>query len=257
MDVLGIDIGGTGIKGVPVNIEKGEFLDERFRLSTPQPATPAQVISTIHEIVEHFNWKGPIGCGFPAAIKYDQVLTAANIDNSWIGKNAGKLISEATGCPTHVVNDVDAAGLAEMTFGAGRDHNGTVIMASLGTGIGTAFFTDGVLLPNTEFGHIILKNGEEAELFASNSTRKREELSWEVWADRLNHFFKYMDELLWPDMYIIGGGVVKYHGEFIQMLKSDSAEIVPAQLLNHAGVIGSALSFIYAEDHIKKMHSEG
>jgi polyphosphate glucokinase len=129
-------------------------------------------------------------------------------------------------------------------------------MASLGTGIGTAFFTDGVLLPNTEFGHIILKNGEEAEVFASNATRKREDMSWEVWTDRLNQFIKYLDDLLWPDLYIIGGGVVKYHEEFMKMLKSKCAEIVPAQLLNHAGVIGSALSFIYAEDHIKKMHHE-
>jgi len=253
MEVLGIDIGGSGIKGSPVNIEKGVFLEERLRLETPQPATPEHVVETVKKLVDHFSWKGPIGCGFPAAIKDDIVLTAANIDKSWIGQNAGKLIKEATGCPTHVVNDVDAAGLAEITFGAGRDHNGTVIMASLGTGIGTAFFTDGKLLPNTEFGHIILKNGEEAEVFASNATRERDDMSWEDWTERLNHFFSYMDELFWPDMYIIGGGVVKYHEEFINMLKS-SAEIVPAELLNHAGVIGSALSFIYAEDHIKLMH---
>jgi len=256
MDVLGIDIGGSGIKGTPVNIETGAFLQERFRIETPRPATPKNVADTVKKIVEHFEWEGPIGCGFPAAIKEDRVLTAANIHKSWIGKNAGKIFTKATGCPTHVVNDVDAAGLAEMTFGAGRDQKGTVIAVALGTGIGTAFFSDGTLLPNTEFGHIILRNGKEAEVYASNITRKRKELSWEDWAKRLNHFFKYMDDLLWPDMYIIGGGVVKYHMNFIELLKSRTAEIVPAKLLNHAGVIGSAMSFVYAEDHIKMMHHE-
>ena len=257
MKVLGIDIGGSGIKGAPVDIDKGVFLDERLRIETPQPATPKDVVNEVKQLVDHFNWKGPIGCGFPAALKDDMVLTAANIDKSWIGQNTGKLFRDATGCPTHVINDVDAAGLAEMTFGAGRNHNGTVIMASLGTGIGTAFFSDGVLLPNTEFGHIILRNGEEAEKFASNATRKMDDLSWPDWTDRLNHFIKYLDDLLWPDMYIIGGGVIKYHEEFIEMLISNTAEIVPAELLNHAGVIGSALSFKYAENLLRsKRHGD-
>ena len=174
----------------------------------------------------------------------------ANLDKSWLGQNAGKLIYKRTGCQTHVVNDVDAAGLAEMTFGAGIDHKGTVIMMALGTGIGTAFFTGGVLLPNIEFGHLLLKNGLEAEEYASSAVRKSNDMEWEEWTYRLNKILKYIDKLIWPDMYIIGGGVVKYHEMFLHMLKSD-AEIVPAKLLNHAGIIGSALSFKYAEDHIK------
>lgn len=254
MEVLGIDIGGTGIKGAPVDVEKGVFLTDRHRIQTPQPATPEDVVQTVKELVNYFKWTGPVGCGFPAAIKDDIVLTAANIHNSWIGKNAGKLIMEATGCVTHVVNDVDAAGLAEMTFGAGKHHNGTVIMVALGTGIGTSFFSDSVLLPNTEFGHIILRNGKEAEKYASNAVRKHKDLSWDEWTKRLNKFFKYMDDLLWPDLYIIGGGVVKNHDMFLNKLESKCAEIVPAELLNHAGVIGSALCFKYAEDHFKLMH---
>ncbi len=251
MEVLGIDIGGSGIKGAPVDIDKGIFLvEDRYRIPTPDPSTPENVVETVAEIVRHFNWKGPIGCGFPAPLKNDTVLMMANLDKSWLGQNAGKLIYKRTGCQTHVVNDVDAAGLAEMTFGAGIDHKGTVIMMALGTGIGTAFFTGGVLLPNIEFGHLLLKNGLEAEEYASSAVRKSNDMEWEEWTYRLNKILKYIDKLIWPDMYIIGGGVVKYHEMFLHMLKSD-AEIVPAKLLNHAGIIGSALSFKYAEDHIK------
>jgi len=240
-----------------VDTGKGVFLNERFRLETPQPATPNSVVETVVKLVDHFQWKGPIGCGFPAAMKKDKVLTAANIDKSWIGKNVGELIREATLCPTHVLNDVDAAGLAEINFGAGREKNGTVIMVSLGTGIGTAIFTNGFLVTNSEFGQIILKNGIEAELYASNATRKKEELSWIDWTNRLNQFFGYMDDLLWPDLYIVGGGVVKYHDQYLHKLQSKTADIVPAELLNHAGIIGSALSYKYAEDRLQIIHREG
>lgn len=246
MEVLGLDIGGSGIKAAPVDIIKGEFLGERYRLATPQPATPEKMLSTITEIVDHFNWKGPIGCGFPAVIKNDTVNTAANIDESWIGLNVGKIIHERTGCKTHMMNDVDAAGLAEMTFGAGIEKKGTVIMMAFGTGIGTSIFTNGDLLPNSEFGHLILANGKKSETYASNAARIRNDLSWDEWTNRLNNIISYMDFLFWPDMYILGGGVIKEHDQFLHKIKS-TAEIVPAKLLNHAGIIGSALAYEYAE----------
>ncbi len=248
MEVLGLDIGGSGIKAAPVDIIKGEFLADRFRLATPQPATPESMLETVSEVVNHFHWKGPIGCGFPAVIKHDTVNTAANIDKSWIGLNVGKMIHQQTGCKTHMLNDVDAAGLAEMTFGAGVGNKGSVIMMAFGTGIGTSIFTNGELLPNSEFGHLILKNGEKSEVFASNAARKRKELSWDEWADRLNKIIEYMDFLFWPDMYILGGGVIKEHAKYLHLIDS-VAEIVPAKLLNHAGIIGSALAYEYAEGH--------
>lgn len=250
MEVLGLDIGGSGIKAAPVDIEKGVLLTDRYRLPTPQPATPEEVLEVVDQVVKYFNWKGTIGCGFPAALKEDVVLTAANIHKSWIGKNAASLIQDVTGCKTHVVNDVDAAGMAEMKFGAGARVNGAVMMVALGTGIGTSLFYDGSLYPNTEFGHIILRNGKEAEKYAANSIRKLQELPWTEWADRLNDFFGYIDDLLWPDIYIVGGGVIKYHEEFLHLLQS-RAEIVPARLLNHAGIIGSALAYSYSEDHFR------
>lgn len=255
MEVLGVDIGGSGIKGAPVNIETGELLTERHRIPTPQPATPKSVVKTVAELIKEFDWHGPVGCGFPSAIVKDVVQTAANIDNDWIGKNAAKEIMELTGCPTHVVNDVDAAGLAAMKFGQGKGHSGTVLICSFGTGIGTALFTDGVLLPNTELGHIIMPNGKEAEKYCSNLVRKTKELSWKDWTKRLNKFFKYMEDLFWPDLIIVGGGVVKYHEEFFPMLET-RAEILPTLHLNHTGIIGSALSFDYAEEHIKLLGAQ-
>ena len=249
MEVLGIDIGGSGIKGAIVDTESGELLTERHRIPTPQPATPKKVIKIVGQVVDHFRWTGPVGCGFPAALKHDSVSTAANIDDSWIGLDAGVKIRKKTGCPTHIINDVDAAGLAEMKFGAGRRFDGTVMMISFGTGIGTSFFTDRVLLPNTELGHLILPNGQEAEKYAANSVRKSEELSWQEWASRVNEFLDFIGFLFWPDRIIVGGGVVKYHEEFFHLLKSNS-ELVPAELLNHAGIIGSALCYRYGEQHI-------
>lgn len=246
MEVLGLDIGGSGIKAAPVDITKGEFLADRYRLETPQPATPENMLDTISEVVSYFNWKGPIGCGFPAVVKHDVVNTAANIDSSWIGVNAGKIIFERTGCRTHMMNDVDAAGLAEMTFGAGVGKKGTVFMMALGTGIGTSLFTDGHLFPNSEFGHLVLENGKKAEVYASNAVRKQNELTWDEWTYRLNKIIAYYDFLLWPDMYIIGGGVIKDHEKFLHGIQS-KAEIVPAKLLNHAGIIGSALAYEYSE----------
>jgi len=246
MVILGLDIGGSGIKAAPVDINKGEFTADRFRMSTPQPATTENILDTVSEIVAHFKWEGHIGCGFPGVVKNDIVMTAANIDISWIGQNAGQLVEDRTGCRTHILNDVDAAGLAEMTFGAGVGRKGTTIMLAFGTGIGTSIFTDGALLSNCEFGHLYLKNGKKAEVYASNAARKRKDLSWKEWIKRLNEYIAYLDDLFWPDLYIIGGGVIKYHEQFLAEIKSRT-KIVPAKLLNHAGIVGSALAYEYAE----------
>ncbi len=239
MQVLGIDIGGTGMKGAVVDTIRGELVTERHRIPTPDPATPKEMIKTVQQIVEHFDWDGPIGCGFPAAIKHDKVMTASNIDQSWIGVKAAKKIKKKTGCRTHLVNDVDAAGLAEMSFGAGKGNNGTVLMIAAGTGIGTALFTEGELVPNTELGHIPL-HGASAEKYAANSVRKKLGLSIEEWAGRFNEYLALVEFLLWPDLIILGGGISKKSSEFIDLLDT-KCEIVPAQMLNNAGIIGAAV----------------
>jgi len=177
MQVLGIDIGGSGIKGAPVDVEKGVMLTERYRIPTPQPAKPKPVAKTVAEIAKYFDWKDPIGCGFPAVVQQGITRTAANVHSKWIGANAAALFSKTTGCEVKVINDADAAGLAEMAFGAGKGRMGVVLLVTIGTGLGTSLFTDGVLLPNTELGHIEI-NCEDAELLASDAARQRLGLSW-------------------------------------------------------------------------------
>lgn len=243
MEVLGIDIGGSGIKGAPVDIEKGILLAERHRIPTPQPATPEAVAHTVKELVEHFNWKGEIGCGFPSVVRHGIIRTASNIDDSWIGVHAGELFSKVTNCPTLLVNDADAAGMAEMSFGSARNRKGTVIMVTVGTGIGTAIFTRGQLLPNTEFGHIILK-GKVAEKIASDAARKRDDLNWKEWGSRFNKYLARMEFLFSPDLFIIGGGASKKFEKYIKYINVE-AEIVSAELKNEAGIIGAALCTKY------------
>lgn len=240
MEILGIDIGGSGIKGAPVDTEIGALMAPRFRIPTPKPAKPKPVAETVAEIVQHFDWHGPVGCGFPAAVRKGVVLTAANIAKKWIGTDAAALFSKTTGCPCLVVNDADAAGIAEMKFGAGQDREGVVLIVTIGTGLGTSLFADGCLLPNTEFGHIEIK-GKEAELRASDATRKRKDLSWKKWSKRLDKYLRTMEQLVWPDLIVLGGGVSKKHEKFIPRL-SVQAEVVPAQLLNEAGIVGAALA---------------
>ena len=240
MKILGIDVGGSGIKGAIVDTKKGRLLTERYRIPTPQPATPDAVIDTISAIIKEFEWHGPVGVGFPAAVVDEIVRTAANIDKSWIGVNAAKKIQKNTGCPTHLVNDVDAAGFAEMKFGAGKIEKGTVIMAAFGTGIGTAVFTKKRLVPNSELGHIIM-HGDIAEKYAANSVRKRDELSWEEWGKRVNEYLQYIEKLFYPSLFILGGGVSKYFEEYSKYLDLDTP-IVPAENRNHAGIIGAALA---------------
>ena len=237
---LGIDIGGTGIKGAPVDVREGKLVEERFRLETPHPATPEAVAATVAEVVEHFHWKGPIGATMPGVVKNGVLLTAANIDKAWIGTDAAKLFSDATACPVSVLNDADAAGIAEMRFGAGVGRNGVVVMVTLGTGIGFALFNDGVLLPNTELGHLEM-NGKDAEDQASARVRDEEDESWKKWANKVDQYLDHVDALLWPDLIIIGGGVSKKADKFFPHLNT-RAELVAAKFENEAGIVGAALS---------------
>ncbi len=237
--VLGIDIGGTGIKGAPVNTGTGKLLADRHRILTPQPATPKAVTKVVRELAEFFDWKGPAGATFPAVIKDGFARTAANVDEAWIGTDVAGLFTDAIGAPVTVVNDADAAGVAEVQFGAGRNERGVVLLVTLGTGIGSALFVDGILVPNTELGHIRIGN-HEAEDRAAESVRETENLSWKEWAKRLDTYFAALDALLSPDLFIVGGGVSKKADKFLPYL-STSTRITPAQLLNDAGIVGAAL----------------
>jgi len=240
MNILGIDVGGSGIKGAPVDISTGELLEERYRIKTPKGAKPEPVAETVAKIANYFDWKGPIGIGFPAPIKGGVAMMAANISEKWVGINADELLSQATGCPCTTLNDADAAGLAEMEFGAGLGQPGTVIVLTLGTGIGTAIFHRGQLLPNAEFGHVEV-DGYEAELRASDSARQREDLSWKKYAKRLDRFLETMEKLFWPNLFIVGGGISKKHEKYLPLLTIDTP-VVPAQMLNEAGIVGAALA---------------
>jgi polyphosphate glucokinase len=238
MQILGVDIGGSGIKGAPVDIENGTLAAERHRIPTPQPSKPEAVADVVAQIVEHFRWRGPVGCTFPAVIRHGVAYSAANVDTAWIGTDGATLLQQKTGCPTLFINDADAAGIAEMIFGAGKGHEGVVIMLTFGTGIGSAIFTNGHLVPNTEFGHMEIR-GKDAEDRASDRIRNKQELSWEQWAGKVNEFLGRMELLFSPDLFIIGGGVSKKHHEYFHYLHT-YADIVPAQMRNEAGIIGAA-----------------
>jgi polyphosphate glucokinase len=240
MEILGVDIGGSGIKVARVDSIKGEMLSERVRVATPQPSTPSAVAGAFSEIVRELSWAGPIGCGFPAVVQGGVVRTAANVSKKWIGTNAEELFSSATGCRTLVVNDADAAGLAEMRFGAGRGRNGVVMMITIGTGLGTALFTEGQLLPNTELGHLYVK-GMKAEHYASDALRKDKGLSWKKWGKRFTRVLCEYEALFWPDLFVLGGGASNKFEKFGQYL-TVKAEVVPAQMLNEAGIVGAALA---------------
>jgi polyphosphate glucokinase len=240
MNILGIDVGGSGIKGAPVDISTGELVAERYRIKTPKGAKPEPVAETVAKIASYFDWKDPIGIGFPAPIKGGVAMMAANISEQWVGVNADELFSKATGCPCTTLNDADAAGMAEMEFGAGKGQPGTVIVLTLGTGIGTAIFHNGRLLPNTEFGHVEIKC-EDAELRASDAARKRENLSWKKYAKRLNRYLTAMEKLFWPNLFIVGGGISKDHEKYLPLLTVDTP-VVPAHQFNEAGIIGAALA---------------
>jgi polyphosphate glucokinase len=240
MEILGIDIGGSGIKGALVDTAKGVLSQDRYRIPTPQPATPAAVAKVVAEIVRHFAWTGPIGCTFPAVVKNGIVFTAANVDNAWIGTDGNKILGEKTNCPVLLLNDADAAGLAEMEFGVGQHRKGVIIMLTFGTGVGSAIFIDGQLVPNTEFGHMEIR-GKDAEHRAAARIRKEEGLSWKAWGEHVNEFLRRMETLFSPDLFIIGGGVSKKFEKFSNTLNT-RAEILPAEMFNEAGIIGAALA---------------
>jgi polyphosphate glucokinase len=236
---FGIDIGGSGIKGAPVDLDTGGLAGERVRLATPSPSTPDEVAKTVAEIAGSFGWTGPIGVTVPAVVAHGVTRTAANIDASWIGADAERLLREATGADVTVVNDADAAGYAEARFGAAREHPGVVLVTTLGTGIGTALVVGGRLIPNTELGHIEI-GGEDAEHRTSDAARDREGLSWEKWAKRLQRYYRTLENLFWPDLFVVGGGVSKKAEKFLPLLDLRTP-IVAAGLRNEAGIVGAAL----------------
>lgn len=240
MEILGIDIGGSGIKGAPVDTNTGQLTQERYRIPTPKPATPKKVVQVVHEIVDHFNWKDGIGCAFPARIKKGVARTAANVDKAWLGANVETLIEERTNCPTTVINDADAAGVAEMAFGAGKGREDIVMLLTFGTGIGSALFVNQTLVPNTEFGHIEL-HGSSAEHYAADSARKKDDLKWGEWARRVQEYLDIIEFLFAPDLIIIGGGVSKPNKKvkYLHDLYTN-ADLVTAELQNEAGIIGAA-----------------
>jgi polyphosphate glucokinase len=238
--VMGVDIGGTGIMGAPVDVKTGKLSGERFRVLTPNPATPKAVADVVAEVVGHFEWNGQVGATFPAVVKDGVTLTAANVDKEWVGTDADKVFTDRLGMPVLMLNDADAAGLAEMRFGAGRDRKGVVVILTLGTGIGCGMFNNGALVPNSELGHIEIK-GKDAETMAADSVRERKGLSWKDYAKRVQTYIRRLDALVWPDLVIIGGGASKKADKLLPHVDV-RPEVVPATLLNEAGIVGAAMA---------------
>lgn len=236
---LGIDIGGTGIKGAPVNLGTGMLAAERVVLPTPSPSTPAAVAGVVVELLDRLGVPGPVGLTLPAVVAGGVARTAANIDKGWIGTDAASVFAQATGRLVRVVNDADAAGVAELRFGSGAGRSGVVIMVTLGTGIGSALFVDGVLVPNTELGHLPLRDGD-AEDWAAGSELSRDDLTWPVYASRVGEYLQLLERLFWPDLIIIGGGVSKQADEFLPLITIDTP-VVAATMHNDAGIVGAAM----------------
>ena len=242
MQIFGVDIGGSGIKGAPVDLDRGDLAQERHKVLTPQPATPDGVADGVKQVIDHFGWTGPVGLTFPGVVTGGSTIrTAANVDKSWIDTDARALFGERLGgLPVTVVNDADAAGVAELNFGAGQGRKGTVILLTFGTGIGSAVFVDGVLVPNSELGHLEL-HGHDAEKRASSKAREDEDLTWEHWARRVQKYLAHVEMLFSPELFIIGGGVSRKSEKFLPHIEGIKAEIVPAQLQNNAGIVGAAM----------------
>ncbi|MFI5802471.1 polyphosphate--glucose phosphotransferase [Streptomyces sp. NPDC051561] len=241
MNVFGVDIGGSGIKGAPVDLERGDLAEPRHKVLTPHPATPDSVIDGVKEVVDHFGWSGPVGITFPGVVTDGITRTAANVDKGWVDLDARDLLGKRLGLPVTVLNDADAAGVAEMTFGAGANRKGTVFLLTFGTGIGSALFLDGKLVPNTELGHLEL-HGHDAEKHASTKAKEDEDLSWEHWAKRVTKYLAHVEMLFSPSLFIIGGGVSRKADKFLPLIEGIRAEIVPAQLQNNAGIVGAAMA---------------
>ncbi|MFH8614028.1 polyphosphate--glucose phosphotransferase [Streptomyces sp. NPDC017979] len=247
MNVFGVDIGGSGIKGAPVDLDAGDLAQERYKVLTPQPATPDAVADGVAEVVRHFGWTGPVGITFPGVVTGGVTRTAANVDKGWIDVDAAQLLSSRLdGSAVTVLNDADAAGVAEMTFGAGRGRGGTVMLLTFGTGIGSALFVDGRLVPNTELGHLEL-HGRDAETHASTKAKEDGDLSWAHWARRVQKYLAHVEMLFSPELFIIGGGVSRKAEKFLPLIEGVRAEIVPAQLQNNAGIVGAAMACSAAE----------
>ncbi len=239
-----MDIGGSGIKGAPVDLGRGDLAAERYKVLTPHPATPEAVADCVQQVVDHFGWSGPVGATFPGVVTGGTTRTAANVDKGWIGLDAAALLTGRLGAgrPVTLLNDADAAGLAEMRYGAGRGRsNGTVIVLTLGTGIGSAVFTGGRLLANTELGHLEL-HGHEAEKRASTKAKEDQELSWERWARRVQKYLAHLEMLFSPELFVIGGGVSRKAEKFLPLIEGIKAEIAPALLQNNAGIVGAAMA---------------
>lgn len=243
--ILGIDVGASGVKGALVDLQHGKLHGERFRVPTPQPATPAALADAFAEVVAFFDYKGVVGCGFPAIVKNGVAHSAANIDKHWIGTNIEEVFGKACGTKVFATNDADAAGIAEMRHGAGKGEQGLVFLITIGTGLGTALFYKGMLVPNTELGHLIWKKNKPVEAFCSSGARERLKISRTEWAKRFNDYLLHMERLFSPDLFILGGGESKYFDNYKNLL-TPQARVVPAQLLNNAGIIGAAA---YAAEH--------
>ena len=239
--VLGIDIGGTGVKAAPVDTATGQLMAERQKLPTPNPSTPAAVTEIVAQLVKVFGWTGQAGVTFPGVVVDGVIMTAANLDHGWIGLDAAAIFGDSTKLPVTVLNDADAAGLAEMRFGAGKGERGTVLMLTLGTGIGSALFIDGILVPNTEFGHVQIR-GKDAEKRASEHAREERDLSWGAWAGRVDEYLEHMEALLSPSLIIIGGGVSRKADKFLPLITRLRARVVPAAMYNDAGIVGAAMA---------------
>lgn len=240
MQVLGIDIGGTGIKAAPVDVLTGKLAAERVKILTPRPAVPDAVADVVRDLAKGFGWTGPAGITFPGVVINGTTMTAHNLDTAWIGRDARKLFADATGLHVRVLNDADAAGVAEMKFGAGAGESGTVVMVTFGTGIGSALFHDGILVPNTEFGHIEI-HGKDAETRASQRAKELHDLSWGKWAGRVDEYMDHLEALLAPDLFIVGGGISRQADKFLPLL-SLRARVVAAALHNDAGIVGAAMA---------------
>jgi polyphosphate glucokinase len=241
VDVLGIDIGGSGIKAAPVDVTTGALSAPRVKVATPRPALPDPIAEAVKGLVAGFGWTGPAGIAFPGVVIGGVTYTAANLDPAWIGLDARALFAKATGLTVSMLNDADAAGTAEMKFGAAAGQDGTVLLLTFGTGIGSALFTDGVLVPNTEFGHIEI-HGKDAEERASERARELHDLSWGKWADRVDDYLTHVEALVSPSLFIIGGGISRKSDKFLPLLTGVRAKIVPAALHNDAGIVGAAMA---------------
>jgi len=242
---FGIDIGGSGIKGAPVDVPTGALVAERRRFETPQPATPDAVIETVAELVHAFGWSGPVGATFPGVVVNGVIRSAANVDRDWIGVDAARAFATAVGAPVTVLNDADAAGLAEVALGAGKGVAGVVVLLTFGTGIGSALFVDGRLVPNTELGHLEV-DGHDAETRAAASVREEREMSWKKWAERVDRYLEVIEALFSPELIIVGGGVSRKSEKFLPLLERGTP-VVPAQLLNQAGIVGAAMAAAAAQ----------